>query len=92
LSVAASSTNILRPKNARDRAFAVGIVVKGLNGAIELSGGLLLLFLAQERIHRVVVVGALTWREYRQQRRPRATIDDQGSGSPQPSTSGVRGV
>ena len=83
---------MLTPKNALGRAFAVGIVGKGLNGAFELIGGLLLLFLALEPIHRVLVVEALTWCDYRQQRRLRATTDDHGSGSPRPSTSGVGGV
>lgn len=46
---------MFRPENWLDRVFAVGIVGKGLNGAAELIGGLLLLFLKPDRIHRVVV-------------------------------------
>ena len=37
--------SLLRPRNRLDRAFLGGVIGKGLNGAAELLGGLLLLFL-----------------------------------------------
>ena len=43
---------MFRPKNWLDRIFEVGIIGKGLNGAAELVGGLLLLFVRPESIHR----------------------------------------
>jgi uncharacterized membrane protein len=46
---------MFKPQNWLDRAFEVGIIGKGLNGAAELVGGLLLLFLSPDRIHRVLV-------------------------------------
>lgn len=46
---------MFRPQNWLDRVFEVGIIGKGLNGAAELIGGLLLLFLKPDRIHHVVV-------------------------------------
>lgn len=46
---------MFRPISWLDRAFAVGIVGKGLNGAAELVGGVLLLFVSPDRLHRVVV-------------------------------------
>ncbi len=46
---------MFRPQNWLDRVFEVGIIGKGLNGAAELIGGLLLLFLQPDRIHHVVV-------------------------------------
>jgi len=49
---------MFRPRNWLDRAFEVGIIAKGLNGAAELVGGLLLLFVTPDRLHRFV--GALT--------------------------------
>ena len=39
-----------------DRACEVGIILKGLNGAAELVGGLLLLFVTPDRLHRFVRV------------------------------------
>lgn len=45
---------MFRPQNWLDRVFAVGIIGKGLNGAAELIGGLLLLFLGPDRIHHVI--------------------------------------
>jgi uncharacterized membrane protein len=45
---------MFRPQNWLDRVFEVGIIGKGLNGAAELVGGLLLLFLSPDQIHRVV--------------------------------------
>jgi uncharacterized membrane protein len=47
---------MFRPQSWLDRVFEVGIIGKGLNGAAELVGGLLLLFLGPDRIHRVAVV------------------------------------
>jgi uncharacterized membrane protein len=46
---------MFRPQNWLDRFFEVGIIGKGLNGAAELIGGLLLLILKPDRIHHVVV-------------------------------------
>jgi uncharacterized membrane protein len=45
---------VFKPKNWLDRVFEIGIIGKGLNGTAELVGGLLLLFLTPNRIHRVV--------------------------------------
>lgn len=47
--------NVFRPRNWLDRAFLVGIICKGLNGAAELLGGLLLLFLTPDQIQYVAV-------------------------------------
>jgi uncharacterized membrane protein len=41
---------VFHPRNWLDRVFEVGIIGKGLNGAVELVGGLLLLLLTPERI------------------------------------------
>jgi uncharacterized membrane protein len=46
---------MFRPQNWLDRVFEVGIIGKGLNGAAELVGGLLLLLLGPDRIHRMLV-------------------------------------
>jgi uncharacterized membrane protein len=46
---------VFRPRNWLDKAFAVGIIGKGLNGAAELIGGLLLLFLTPDQIQHVAV-------------------------------------
>ena len=43
-----------RPRGWLDRVFEIGIVAKGLNGAAELVGGLLLLLLGPDRLHRWV--------------------------------------
>lgn len=43
-----------RPRGWLDRLFAIGIVAKGLNGAAELVGGLLLLLVGPDRLHRWV--------------------------------------
>lgn len=45
---------MFKPENWLDRVFEIGIIGKGLNGAAELIGGLLLLFLTPARIHHVV--------------------------------------
>jgi uncharacterized membrane protein len=47
--------SVFRPRNWLDRAFLVGIIGKGLNGAAELLGGLLLLFLTPDQIQYVAV-------------------------------------
>lgn len=52
---------MFKPESWLDRVFAVGIIGKGLNGAVELVGGLLLLFVSPALIHSVVV--ALTQEE-----------------------------
>lgn len=44
---------IFRPRSWLDRVFAVGIIGKGLNGAVELLGGLLLLFVTPDRIRQL---------------------------------------
>ncbi len=44
---------MFRPRNWLDRVFAVGIIAKGLNGAAELIGGLLLLFVTPDRIRQL---------------------------------------
>ena len=46
---------MFRPQNKLDWVFAVGIVAKGLNGAVEVIGGLLLLILGPRGIGNVVV-------------------------------------
>jgi uncharacterized membrane protein len=45
---------MFRPQNWLDRVFEIGIIGKGLNGALEIVGGLLLLFLTPARIHHVL--------------------------------------
>jgi uncharacterized membrane protein len=45
---------VFKPKNWLDRLFEIGIIGKGLNGAAELVGGLLLLLLMPSRIHHLV--------------------------------------
>jgi uncharacterized membrane protein len=49
------AVSVFRPRNWLDRAFAVGIIGKGLNGAAELIGGLLLLFLTPDQIQHVAI-------------------------------------
>lgn len=46
---------MFRPQNKLDWVFAVGIAAKGLNGAVEVIGGLLLLILGPRGISNVVV-------------------------------------
>src|SRR3954469_13525143 len=43
-----------RPRTWFDRLFEVGIIAKGLNGAAELVGGLLLLVVTPDKIQRLV--------------------------------------
>ena len=45
---------MFKPQDWLDRVFEIGIIGKGLNGAAELIGGLLLLFLTPDRIHHLV--------------------------------------
>lgn len=45
--------SIFRPRNWLDRVFAVGIVGKGLDGVLELVGGLLLLFITPGQIQHI---------------------------------------
>jgi uncharacterized membrane protein len=54
-------TRMFKPENWLDRVFEIGIIAKGLNGAAEIIGGLLLLFITPARIHHVLV--ALTQSE-----------------------------
>ncbi len=44
------------PASWLDLAFKVGIILKGLDGAVEIAGGLLLLFVTPEQIHWLVRV------------------------------------
>jgi uncharacterized membrane protein len=46
--------NLRGPKDWLDRAFVIGIVLKGLDGALELLGGLLLLLVTPSTIDRVL--------------------------------------
>lgn len=47
---------MFRPTNWLDRVFAVGIIGKGLNGAAEVVGGVLLLLVPPARLQHLVVV------------------------------------
>ena len=47
---------MFKPTDWFDRVFEIGIVGKGINGAAEFIGGLLLLFLTPDRIHHWAVV------------------------------------
>jgi len=47
--------DVFRPRDWWDRLFAIGIILKGLDGAAELAGGILLLLLDPARIHHFVV-------------------------------------
>jgi uncharacterized membrane protein len=47
--------NMFRPGDWWDRFFAIGIVVKGLDGLLELIGGILLLLVDPARIHHLVI-------------------------------------
>jgi uncharacterized membrane protein len=46
---------MFKPQNWLDRVFEIGIIGKGLNGAVELLGGLLLLFVTPDRIRELAV-------------------------------------
>src|SRR5207344_3128905 len=54
-SLALRKVTMFTPKDWLDRAFEVGIILKGLNGLAELLGGLLLLFATPGSIHRLAV-------------------------------------
>jgi uncharacterized membrane protein len=43
-----------RPRDLLDQAFEVGIILKGLDGVLEVAGGLLLLVVSPATIARVV--------------------------------------
>ena len=42
---------MFQPKDRLDRLFEIGIIAKGLNGLVEVIGGLLLLFVTPARVH-----------------------------------------
>ena len=42
---------MFHPKDRLDRLFEIGIVAKGLNGLVEVIGGMLLLFVTPTRVH-----------------------------------------
>jgi uncharacterized membrane protein len=42
---------MFHPKDRLDRLFEIGIIAKGLNGLVEVIGGLLLLFVTPARVH-----------------------------------------
>jgi uncharacterized membrane protein len=46
---------MFKPHDWLDRVFEIGIIAKGLNGAVELLGGLLLLFVSPAWIHHIAV-------------------------------------
>jgi len=46
---------MFKPQNWLDRVFEIGIIGKGMNGAVELVGGLLLLFVSPEWIRQLAV-------------------------------------
>ena len=50
---------MFKPQNWLDRAFEIGIIGKGINGAAELIGGTLLLFLTPDKIHHLVAAVTL---------------------------------
>lgn len=50
------SNGFFRPRTWFDRIFEVGIIAKGLNGAAELVGGLLLLVVTPNKIQHLVAV------------------------------------
>jgi uncharacterized membrane protein len=45
---------VFKPRNWIDRIFEIGIIGKGLNGAAEVAGGILLLCFTPAQIHHVV--------------------------------------
>lgn len=45
-----------KPKDRLDRVFEIGIVLKGLNGLLELIGGILLLLVTPTQIHGIIRV------------------------------------
>jgi uncharacterized membrane protein len=52
---AAVEVGMFKPQNWMDRVFEIGIIAKGLNGAVELVGALLLLFVSPEWIRHLAV-------------------------------------
>ena len=44
---------MFKPEDRLDRLFQIGIIAKGLNGLLELVGGLLLIFVTPSDIHRL---------------------------------------
>jgi hypothetical protein len=44
-----------KSRDLLDRAFQVGIILKGLNGILEIVGGVLLLVVSPETINKIVV-------------------------------------
>jgi uncharacterized membrane protein len=61
---------VFHPQNWLDRAFEVGIIGKGLNGAVEVVGGLLLLVVTPERIRAL----AASWTEEELSEDPRDVV------------------
>jgi uncharacterized membrane protein len=47
---------MFKPQGALDRLFEIGIILKGLDGVVELVGGLLLLFVTPGDIYHLVAV------------------------------------
>ena len=47
---------MFKPQDWLDRVFEIGIIGKGLNGCLELIGGLLLLFATPDRIHHLAAM------------------------------------
>ena len=47
---------MFKPKDWLDRVFEIGIIAKGLNGLLELVGGVLLLFVTPGGIHHLAAV------------------------------------
>ena len=47
---------MFKPHDSLDRVFEIGIIAKGLNGAAELIGGVLLLLANPERIRHIAVL------------------------------------
>lgn len=47
---------MFKPKDRLDRLFEIGIIIKGLNGAAELLGGLLLLFASPGNIRHLALI------------------------------------
>lgn len=47
---------MFKPKDRLDRLFEIGIIIKGLNGAAELLGGLLLLFASPGKIRHLALI------------------------------------
>ena len=50
-----SENSVTQPKDLLDRSFEIGIILKGLNGALELVGGLLLLLISPSTINNIII-------------------------------------